>query len=313
MPIYDHGFFKILSRNDLGRTSHQGGIVIPKPLRDFLPPLPEGGHAPTTERWLTLDLYDGQTPVGLVESRYQSQTWDNTRPSETRLTRNLGPSLLKAAEVGDAVVLERQVDSVSRYRATLARQGSAEHAALLASGQRWGPVDDGRPPADLSVIDELANEIAEASSDPLTLFGEERLWSPFRRLVRDEAFRRLVLRAYDRLCAACGEGWVDPVDVPENDAPVEPEGAHIVPVSLRGVDDLRNGLCLCRSHHWAFDHRIIFVDSGQRWRVVDASKRVNRNGTLNEIDGALLHPPQTGFPPPSTEALEWHREAALNR
>ena len=31
------------------------------------------------------------------------------------------------------------------------------------------------------------------------------------------------------------------------------QGAHIYPKGRDGSDDLRNGLCLCRRHHWAMD------------------------------------------------------------
>src|SRR5262249_16488993 len=33
----------------------------------------------------------------------------------------------------------------------------------------------------------------------------------------------------------------------------EVQAAHIYPKAKKGSDDLRNGICLCRLHHWAFD------------------------------------------------------------
>jgi predicted restriction endonuclease len=33
----------------------------------------------------------------------------------------------------------------------------------------------------------------------------------------------------------------------------EVQGAHIYPKGRDGSDDLRNGICLCRRHHWAMD------------------------------------------------------------
>ena len=33
----------------------------------------------------------------------------------------------------------------------------------------------------------------------------------------------------------------------------EVQSAHIYPKRLDGSDDARNGICLCRRHHWALD------------------------------------------------------------
>lgn len=64
---------------------------------------------------------------------------------------------------------------------------------------------------------------------------------------RDAKFRILVRRAYDSACAVCGSSLRSPTGEPEV------QSAHIYPKGLYGKDDLRNGLCLCRIHHWAFD------------------------------------------------------------
>lgn len=64
---------------------------------------------------------------------------------------------------------------------------------------------------------------------------------------RDAKFRILVRRAYDSACAVCGSSLCSTTGEPEV------QSAHIYPKWLYGKDDLRNGLCLCRGHHWAFD------------------------------------------------------------
>lgn len=64
---------------------------------------------------------------------------------------------------------------------------------------------------------------------------------------RDEAFRRTIKKIYKNTCAICGSSILSP------DGHPEVQSAHIYPKSLNGADDIRNGICLCRFHHWAFD------------------------------------------------------------
>ena len=61
--------------------------------------------------------------------------------------------------------------------------------------------------------------------------------------VRDTAFGRVVRRAYDYRCAACGlrvvlEGGLYIVDA-----------AHLIPFAESHDDDPRNGIALCKNHH----------------------------------------------------------------
>ena len=62
-------------------------------------------------------------------------------------------------------------------------------------------------------------------------------------------FRFSVLKRYGACCAACGVA-----------VPALVEAAHIVPVSRNGPDDPRNGIVLCRTHHRAFDLRLLRIN-----------------------------------------------------
>lgn len=64
---------------------------------------------------------------------------------------------------------------------------------------------------------------------------------------RDAAFAMNVKRLYGLKCAICNAGAKGP------NGGTEVESAHFYPKSKNGSDDLRNGICLCRKHHWAFD------------------------------------------------------------
>lgn len=66
--------------------------------------------------------------------------------------------------------------------------------------------------------------------------------------LRTRGFRQAVIEVYDFQCAFCGMKINSP-DL----LWWEVEAAHIVPHSVKGKDDIWNGLALCRLHHWAFD------------------------------------------------------------
>lgn len=317
MADLDHAFYKVLTKTDIGKKpgqakgSNEGGPVIPDKLVPYFPPLPDSAKA--TEEWpLKLELYIDETPIDVVHSRWAYQTRQRTRAREYRITRAVKTRFLNTAEPGDILVFRRYLDSANHYQVRLVQRDTSAHEALLrqVSGARWGPVAE--EPTSLEVVSKDIRDIVELADSTFTLFGKPRPMQPQRRALRDAAFGRVVKRAYDHVCAACGQGYLVPVGDPTPDPISEPEAAHIVPVQLGGTDDPRNGLCLCRAHHWAFDNRLIFVDANRRWRATRGSLRENRNNVLNDIDGVRLTPPQEGFAAPAEEALSWHRERVLS-
>lgn len=131
-----------------------------------------------------------------------------------------------------------------------------------------------RPEEDRSVLVFDLMKV-EADVEPLTAYGQafDEILSKDRdepayedravvaaasqRLVRDPAFRSIVLEAYEAVCAVCG----DPL---RSEARSELEAAHIVPVAERGPDEVRNGLSLCVRHHWAFDAGVFTLTDDHR-------------------------------------------------
>jgi putative restriction endonuclease len=100
--------------------------------------------------------------------------------------------------------------------------------------------------------------------------------------VRDQAFRRSVISAYDYRCAA--SGWR--VITPEWQAMVE--AAHLKPFADYKDDDPRNGMALSPIHHWAFDRRLIAPGPDMLWHV---SKRFDRRVKDNEVLVSLDNQP----------------------
>lgn len=67
-------------------------------------------------------------------------------------------------------------------------------------------------------------------------------------------FRHAVRQAYNYTCVFCG------AHLPAtryNNAGVD--AAHILPWAEYDLDQIANGLCLCRHHHWAFDEGLIVM------------------------------------------------------
>ena len=71
------------------------------------------------------------------------------------------------------------------------------------------------------------------------------------RRVRNAAFRRQVLDAYDSRCAVTG------LRIVNGGGKSEAQAAHIRPVADGGPDVVRNGLALSATAHWLFDRHLI--------------------------------------------------------
>jgi len=138
---------------------------------------------------------------------------------------------------------------------------------------------------------------------PLAL-AEPRAEYVVSRAAREQAFRNLVLREYRQLCCVCRSLFV--LRQPGGDL-VEAEAAHIIPVAQRGPDDPRNGLSLCRRHHWAFDQGLFAVTDTLEVRVSAAVRRAERQRfDLEEYDGEGIVPPHSAACQPDCAALDWH-------
>lgn len=112
-------------------------------------------------------------------------------------------------------------------------------AEPLEPGNEWEPTD---------YYAGAQQEIESFEGEPRFVDRQETV-SVAQRLVRNVAFRDIVIEAYERQCAVCGE----PLTIEDL---TELEAAHIVSVSEQGPDEPRNGICLCVRHHWAFDNGV---------------------------------------------------------
>jgi hypothetical protein len=101
--------------------------------------------------------------------------------------------------------------------------------------------------------------------------------------IRNAKLRPAVLRYWGTACAACGLEL-------EADGLFECEVAHIHPVHLKGTDQLRNALPLCRTHHWAFDRLLWAIDP--ETQKISVRQSHQEDPMLAPIDGVKVTAPE---------------------
>ena len=121
--------------------------------------------------------------------------------------------------------------------------------------------------------------------------------------VRDQGFRRAVVRIYDHRCAFCG------LRLLTSDGRTVVDAAHIVPWSTSHDDDLHNGMALCRLCHWTFDQGLLGVSS-KYLMLMSGELRIAQNmaGYLLTLENRSIIGPQEEELWPHREALKWHRQ-----
>lgn len=88
----------------------------------------------------------------------------------------------------------------------------------------------------------------------------------------------------------------------------EAQAAHIVPKNKNGTDDPRNGLTLCRAHHWAFDTGLFTLASDYTVVLSPLVRRADiRKFEMVSLEGQSLRKPQREVVLPHRKAIEWHQ------
>jgi putative restriction endonuclease len=311
MEEFDQPLFKMLAHNDTGKAAgHQGGIVIPKYLDEYFPQLSRVVTAdqPTVDEIIRAQLFDGSDYLGTVETRYQFQTWGGTRAPERRITGNLGP-LRNMANGGDLLLICRHALDAQLYQLRLVRKSTELFVRLQdqIGGRRWGPLDRQTPPASELEVEFEINRMQQHETRTFEMFDDTAplLESKTKRVARSRAFQQRILEIYGRKCVVCDRGLAHP------DGRIEPEAAHIVPRRLKGSDDARNGLLLCKSHHWAFDTGLFGISNEFTVIVSDRVASLDANATLTSLREHMIAMPSVLGLQPHRSALDWHRNTLL--
>jgi putative restriction endonuclease len=118
-------------------------------------------------------------------------------------------------------------------------------------------------------------------------------------IIRKGSFRRLVIGAYDSTCAVCQSHLII-ADTSIIDA------AHILPFAKFKNDDPRNGVSLCKNHHWLFDNGAITISQDYRIRVSPNIMEESPEGFLSQYLNRKIMLPKSEEFYPAKEALMWH-------
>jgi len=141
---------------------------------------------------------------------------------------------------------------------------------------------------------------------------QERSKYQINREAREKAFRTIILEEYRCQCAVCQSKFLLKQNADE--AIIEAEAAHIIPIPDHGPDDPRNGLSFCRRHHWAFDMGLFTITDSKAVKLSPAVLRAERRRfDLEEYDGEALMGPASEACRPAEEALHWHQNKIFRR
>ena len=126
--------------------------------------------------------------------------------------------------------------------------------------------------------------------------------------IRSAGFRQVIMGLYDYACVVCR------LRIVTMDGESATDAAHIIPFHISKNDDVRNGISLCKLHHWAFDKGLISLSKAYQ---VFVSPLVVEQGPmewrLTKLrDRSILLPEQDQLYP-AQDALTWHREEVLRR
>lgn len=128
-------------------------------------------------------------------------------------------------------------------------------------------------------------------------------WSLKRAVIRNAFFRKAIVHVYDYRCAFCGLKVTKKVN--QNIV----DDAHIKPFSQFYDNKIRNGIALCKNHHWAFDRGWFAVD--EQYKIIvsnDLEEASPHTKPMKDFHGETILLPNTEQLFPELEALHWHRQ-----
>ena len=157
-------------------------------------------------------------------------------------------------------------------------------------------------------INRQETQLSELVSEKFQLFDRsvQKDSSLRKTFARNIAFRKIVTTQYEHCCAVCG------FRLKTLRGRCEVEAAHIIPKHKNGIDDPRNGVSLCRTHHWAFDEGIISVHPDDLTVMTAAYLDDQKNDVsvqqILQLHGKRIRPVTNQTYSPAAEALTWHNQ-----
>ncbi len=141
-------------------------------------------------------------------------------------------------------------------------------------------------------------------------FSLQRPMAPISEVVpiRSAGFRKAIMRLYKYTCAVCR------LCIVTTDGESATDAAHIIPFHISQSNDVRNGISLCKLHHWAFDKGLISLSKSYRILVSQFTMEQGpMEWRLMKLRGKRILLPEREQLYPALEALEWHRKKWLGQ
>ena len=158
-------------------------------------------------------------------------------------------------------------------------------------------------------IEEYSDSLIGDANRPFSLYKPDKKIVSIQREtpLRSAGFRQAIMQIYKYTCAVCRlRICIDGKSITD--------AAHIVPFHKSYNDDVRNGISLCKSHHWAFDEGLISLN--EDYQVIVAPSMFQQESTewtLTRLKGKCARLPDDEQLRPAQEALAWHREEVLRQ
>lgn len=154
-------------------------------------------------------------------------------------------------------------------------------------------------------IDQVVKEEKEISCYETVLKGEPDKIKETQSVYRSTAFSRIIREVYDYRCAACGLRL-------NLNGLVIIDAAHLIPFSESHDDDPRNGIALCKNHHWAMDKFLIVPGADHLWHVSpELDDRIEGCKEIIKLNKRNILLPQDKKYAPKTESLTWRHTRIL--
>ncbi len=167
--------------------------------------------------------------------------------------------------------LQKVVSQMSSDLGIVYYDGTTDVLRPLVEAERTATV----PPEPPVAVEEVDPEEVEIRRRTLKQW---KRWSNARGSA-SARFRQAVRKAYNSTCVVCG------LHLPATRFNPVPgvDAAHILPWAEYDLDDVSNGLCLCRLHHWAFDENLIAL-TFEEGRYVVGVPEETQSGIRSEVE-----------------------------
>jgi len=156
-----------------------------------------------------------------------------------------------------------------------------------------------------SQIERIVEEEKKISGYETILKSEPDRIKENKSAYRSTAFARTIRDIYDYRCAACGLRL-------NLNGLVIIDAAHLIPFSQSQDDDPRNGIALCKNHHWAMDKFLIVPGMDNLWHVSpELDDRIEGCKEIISLNKRKILLPQDEKYYPKQESLSWRHTRIL--